>query len=152
MNLQDKRLPKGWAYGLTPKHVRQLVRDLQADFRVVEFCGPRSPLDLADETVLFLGELNCRVDVDTWCHRIRLWGAPITVMEGHRQLIRDSLLDAVKTTVGGLRLTQADTSMRPRDQSLRIRIKNGKFYPDFETKDRNSLGASIDQDDPWWLP
>jgi len=151
MKLKHKRLPRGWTYGLTPTQVKQLVRDLHADFRWVEFCGPRHPLDLADETVLFLGALNCRVDDDSWCYRLRLWGAPVDMLAGDRQSVRDSLLDAVKATVLGLRDTRADTTVHPRDQSLLFRITSVGLHPNFEFKSRDTLGMEVDRNNPWWL-
>ncbi len=151
MKLKNKRLPNHWVYGLTPRNVKKFIRDLQADFRLVEFCGTRQPLQLTDETVLFMGELNGRVDAAIWCYRLRLWGAPSQVLEGKLQQVQDSLLETVRATVVSLRGDHVDNSVRPFDCSLVFRLLDGQIYADFETKDRGTLGKSIDHFNPWWL-
>lgn len=148
--LELKKLPKGWIYGLTPKHVRGMLRELQADFKVVEFCGTRHPVVLRDGPTLLLGQLNCRAGDDAWCFRLRLWGAPADILEPHRQRVHDMLVDAIGSTVASLRSSQVDASLKPRDQELTIKVREGDVVGCFRCVDRDSFGLSIDDSNRWW--
>ena len=151
MHIRYKKLPKGWKYAITPRHAKQLVAETAADIRIIEYCGTRRPHPVADELVLWLGELNARVHVDHWCYRLRLWGAPEDLIKKDTHQIREAILTNLKTTILSHLHDRVDETIRPLDSSLRFRIRSGQIIPDIETKLRDTREYLFDQLHPWWL-
>lgn len=150
MKINNKKLPRHWTYAVSSRTVKAFIKEVQADFRIVEFCGTRRPLQLAKETVLFLGEMNGRVDGNRWCFRLRFWGCLSSDLDGHNQQAQDDVFEAAEATVLRMVNKNVDSTLRPFDHSFTFRLSGGKMNSDFEFKNRDSFGESIDQSNPWW--
>ena len=151
LKILPKKLPKHWRYGVTSKQLKQLVCELDVDFRLVKFCGTRRPLLLRDEVVLFLGKLNARVQSGHWCYRLQLWGAPENVIGRFLNQVQKAILDDLRATILGQIKDHVDDTIRPLDRHIRFRLQDGQLVPDIKTEIRDSYGLSIDQNDQWWL-
>jgi hypothetical protein len=91
-----KKLPPHWVYVPSRREIRDLLRDLAADVRRVDFDGTGSG---PSSVGLLLGYLERRVADGGWCFYLRLWGAPESAVGGRRAELARAVLGAIRQSV-----------------------------------------------------
>jgi len=91
-----KKLPPHWVYIPSRREIRDLLRDVVADVRCVEFDGTGSGPSSVGQ---LLGYLERRVVDGGWCFYLRLWGAPESAVGKHRAELARAALEAIRQSV-----------------------------------------------------
>ncbi|HEY1191656.1 MAG TPA: hypothetical protein VGE74_28745 [Gemmata sp.] len=139
-----KKLPPGWVYVPSRRAVRDSVRRSSADFWRVEFAGTgRGPSDAG----LLLGYLERRVAGGMWCFYLCLWGAPESVVAGHREELASSALVAIEASVAACLASPPAGVVEPTQLLLRFALEADRAVPGCEVRpvDRYSFSAGR-----WW--
>ncbi len=139
-----KKLPPHWVYVPSRRQVRELLRDLAADVRCVEFAGTgRGPTSIG----LQLGYLERRVADDAWCCYLRLRGVPEAAVAGRRDELARAALRAIRQSVAECVATPAAAVVRPSRLHLLFEVgADGPISRCFvRSVDQNTFWAGC-----WW--
>jgi len=139
-----KKLPPHWSYVPSRRQVRDLLRDLAADVRRVEFAGTGSG---ASSVGLLLGYLERRVAAGGWCFYLRLWGAPESAVGGRRIELARAALAAIGQSVTECLASPPAEVAKPTQLLLRFAVDVNGVVSKCNVKpvDRYSFSAGN-----WW--
>jgi hypothetical protein len=139
-----KKLPRGWVYVPSRREVRELLRNLAADVRRVEFAGTGSG---PSSVGLLLGYLERRVAKGAWCFYLRLWGVPQAAVSEHRHELAHAALDAIAKSVAECLASPPADVVKPTQLLLRFAVgaKGVTTKCRVELVDRFSFYAGC-----WW--
>ncbi len=140
-----KKLPPHWVYIPSPREVRELLGDLAADVRRVEFTGTGSGPNPVGH--LLLGYLERRVVDGAWCFYLRLRGVPESAVgDRHADLARAAINDIRRSAAECLAVPAAEV-IKPTQLLLWFQVGSDGVTPKckVEPVDQYSFSAGS-----WW--
>src|SRR5262245_25327479 len=93
-----KKLPPHWQFVPSKRQVRELLAQLDADMRLVEFFGTGSG---QRSDWLSLGFVESRVEQAGWCFYIRLWGIRETTADSAGEKLAETAVADIKKYIRG---------------------------------------------------
>ena len=152
MKLDHKKLPNGWAYIVSIRQIKELVRQAEADVRIVEFTGTGGrPCKLTPG--LYSGaNLDARVDGGQWCYRFRFHGLPEEVLPSDRGNLAELVLADIADFVSRPSGETLDTTILPEHRIMFFRFADGRLSHDFSTKKQDKMDDKIEtrSRNRWW--
>lgn len=139
-----KKLPPHWVYVPSRREVRNLLRDLGADVRRVEFGGTGSG---PSSVGLLLGYLERRVAAGRWCFFLRLWGAPESALGGHRDELARAVLEAIRQSVADCLTHPPAEVIKPTQLLLRFAVDEDRVVSGCRVKPVDQYSFSAGH---WW--
>ena len=152
MNINHKKLPRGWVYIVSIRQIKDFIRQTEADVRIVEFTGTgRKPCKITQG--LYTGaNLDARVDGDQWCYRFSFIGLPETVLLSDRTELAELVLADIADFTSRPSGQPLDTTVSPEHRIMFLRFDGRKLSPSFSTKKQDSMDDAIEMYDRnrWW--
>ena len=140
-----KKLPPHWVYVPSPREVRELLDELAADARRVEFDGTGSGPSRFGH--LLLGYLEHRVVGGAWCFYLRLWGVHESIVGDRRDELSRATIRAVRRSVAECLAIPATDVIKPTQLLLWSHAGSDDVASECKAKpvDRYSFSAGA-----WW--
>jgi len=114
-----KKLPSHWVYVPSQREVRDLLRNLGADVRYMDFDGTGSG---PSSVGLLLGYVERRVASGVWCFYLRLWGAPESAVGERRDELTRAALGAIAQSVADCLASPPTEVVKPTQLLLRFAL------------------------------
>jgi len=133
-----RKLPPHWLFVPPRRGVRELLAELSADVRLVEFMGTGS--GKSPERVS-LGFMESRVDQGSWCFYLRLWGVREALARPVVDELSKAALSEIKRYIRSCLAQRAADTIKPAQMYLDFCIKDGNVHSNcrIKTKDRYSF-------------
>lgn len=140
-----KKLPPHWVYTPSPREVRELLSELVADVRRVEFAGTGG--GPSSTGLLLLGYLERRVVDGAWCFYLRLWGVPESAVGDRRADVARAAVHAIRRSVTECLAVPPADVIKPTQLLLWFRASRDGVTPECNVKpvDQYSFSAGS-----WW--
>ena len=152
MKPNHKKLPNGWAYLVSIRQIKELIRQTEADVRIVEFTGTgRKPCKITQG--LYTGaQLDARVDGGQWCYRFSFIGLPEKVLPSDRTELAELVLADIADFTSRPSNQPLDTTILPEHRIMFFQFADGKLSPSFSTKKQDSMDDRIERNkrNRWW--
>jgi hypothetical protein len=140
-----KKLPPHWLYVPSKRRLRDLLAELDADVRRVEFAGTAYG-DRTDR--LSLGFVESRVIEDGWCFYLHLWGLRESVAGPVREELTVTALAEIGLYVKKCISEPAACTIKPAQLVLSFRLESGGVQADCRASTGKKTPFSTGS---WWV-
>lgn len=143
-----KKLPPRWVYIPTKRQLRDLIEDVDADVRVVEFDGIVSvPGKRPDNPYQCLGVVEGRVVDSAWCFFVRLWGIREVTVGTHISTLPELALADIRRFMKSCLRKKPDPMVKPRQMRLSFNINSESVRSTGAAEDCDRWSANTGG---WW--
>lgn len=140
-----QKLPPHWVIVPSKRAMRELLRRLGADVRLVEYVGTES---WPKATHFSLGFLESRVADGGWRFYLRLWGVRESMVGAYREAAAQAVLAEIERYIHScIRQRPADV-IKPAQLYLSFEIKDGDVQSRCRVKIKDKYSFSTGD---WWL-
>ena len=152
MNINHKKLPRGWVYIVSIRQIKEFIRQTEADVRLVEFTGTgRKPCKITQGHYA-VANLDARVDGSQWCYRFSFTGLSEKVLPSDRTELAELVLADIAEFTSRPTGQPLDTTVSPEHRIMFFRLDGGKLSPSFSTEKQSNMDDQIEMYDRnrWW--
>lgn len=147
-----KKLPNGWAFLVSIRQIKDLIRQTGADVRVVEFKGTaHKPREFPQGSYKGVN-IDARVDGGRWCYRFRFSGLPEKALPPDRAGLSELILADITDFISRPPVQTLDTTTKPEHRIMFFRFADGNLTPNFSTQKQDFMDDSIEmyERNRWW--
>jgi hypothetical protein len=139
-----EKLPPHWLFVPSKRQVRNLLAELDADVRLVEFYGTAYG---HSTDRLSLGLVESRVIEGSWCFYLHIWGVRESVAGPVREEIATAALAEMGRFVSKYVSGQAAGTVKPAQLYLSFRVESGEVRPECR---ESTVGKTSFRTGSWW--
>lgn len=140
-----EKLPPHWLFVPSKRQVRELLAELDADVRRVEFYGTGYG---HSTDRLSLGFLESRVIEGSWCFYIHLWGVRASVAGPVREELTAAVLSEIGQYIRKCTSEAPADVVKPAQLYLSFRIEPGSFHSECSVKTVDQFSYPTGS---WWV-